>query len=52
MEQQEIQNALRSRLLGEQPKPPEIKGIVAKPVEMKNPVRGSAWHCQPLPPAL
>jgi hypothetical protein len=37
MEQQEIQNALRSRLLGEQPRPPEIKGIVAKPVEMKNP---------------
>jgi hypothetical protein len=37
MEQQEIQNALRSRLLGDQVKPPEIKGIVAKPVETKNP---------------
>ncbi|MGZ6346533.1 MAG: cyclic nucleotide-binding domain-containing protein, partial [Anaerolineales bacterium] len=37
MEQQEIQSALRARLLGEQTKPPEIQGIVSKPVEAKNP---------------
>jgi CRP/FNR family cyclic AMP-dependent transcriptional regulator len=40
MEQEEIQQALRARLLGDQPKPPEIKGIVAKPVETKNPYQG------------
>ncbi len=40
MEQDEIQNALRSRLLGAQPQPPEIKGVVAKPVETKNPYQG------------
>jgi CRP-like cAMP-binding protein len=37
MEQQEIQSALRTRLLGEQPKPPEIKGIVTTPDKAKNP---------------
>jgi hypothetical protein len=40
MEQEEIQNALRSRLLGAQTQPAEIKGIVAKPVEVKNPYQG------------
>jgi hypothetical protein len=40
MEQEEIQNALRSRLLGSQPPPPEIRGIVVKPAEAKNPYLG------------
>jgi CRP-like cAMP-binding protein len=37
MEQEEIQNALRARLLEGQPKPVEVKGIVAQPAEKNNP---------------
>ncbi|HEX7620661.1 MAG TPA: cyclic nucleotide-binding domain-containing protein [Anaerolineales bacterium] len=37
MEQEEIQNALRARLLEGQPKPPELKGIVAQPAQKNNP---------------
>ncbi len=37
MEKEEIQNALRARLLGGQTKPPEIKGVVATPAEKKDP---------------
>ena len=37
MEQEEIQNALRARLLGVQPKAPEIKGVVVQPSEKVNP---------------
>jgi hypothetical protein len=37
MEQEEIQNALRARLLGVQPKTPEIKGVVATPPQKVDP---------------
>ncbi|HEY5269651.1 MAG TPA: PH domain-containing protein, partial [Anaerolineales bacterium] len=37
MEEQEMNIALRARLLNGQDKPAEIKGIVAKPTEKKNP---------------
>ena len=37
MEDTEIQNALRTRLLDGQVKPAEIKGVIAKPTEKKNP---------------
>ncbi len=40
MDQEEIQKALRSRLLGDQPQPPEVKGIVAKSVANNNPYQG------------
>ncbi len=37
MEAGEIQDALRARLTGGQIKPPEIEGVVVKPMEEKNP---------------
>jgi CRP-like cAMP-binding protein len=37
MEEEEMQKALRARLVGGQTKPAEIKGIIAKPTEKKNP---------------
>jgi hypothetical protein len=40
MDQEEIQKALRARLLGGQPEAPESSGVVTKPVDTKNPYDG------------
>jgi hypothetical protein len=40
MDQEEIQKALRARLVGEQPEAPESSSVVTKPVDTKNPYDG------------